>query len=150
MRFELHDLDGITIINDAYNANPVSTVSSLETFDAVQAPGRRVAVLGDMLELGWYSTGGHRAVGAAVASSRCDVLVTVGRIASAIADGARDGGFTGKIVNLESPDQAAVYLKDHLSRGDIVLLKASRALKLERIIEQLKKTGVAGTTRTSE
>ena len=141
MRFEVEYIAGFTVVNDAYNANPASMIASIDSLDALELEeeGRKILVLGDMLELGWYSSEGHRRVGSRVARSKADSLITVGKLAAEIANTAQKEGFAYPIVMMDTPSDAADYLAEITSNNDIVLLKGSRALKLETIIEILKK-----------
>ncbi len=138
MRFQLEDIGGITVINDAYNANPVSTIAALDALDEVDVPGRRIALLGNMLELGWYSYEGHRKVGKRVACSGVDVLITIGKLAEDIANAASDEGFGGSILKVDSVMEASEILREMLIAGDTVLIKGSRAEKLEEVVELLR------------
>jgi UDP-N-acetylmuramoyl-tripeptide--D-alanyl-D-alanine ligase len=139
MRFQFDDVGGIMLINDAYNANPISTIAALDALDQLGTEGRLVAVLGDMLELGWYSSEGHREVGQRVARSKIDVLLTVGDLASEIAVEAAAEGFAGEVERVTSAPEAASLLREFLKAGDTLFIKGSRAVRLEQIIELIKK-----------
>ena len=135
MRWERLSLGGIDYINDAYNANPVSMARSLETFAATPCRGRRIAVLGDMGELGEAEEQLHRRVGRAAAAARPAILLCVGPRAAWIADEAVRAGLPAAAV-LRAPDApAAREVLSSLARpGDLVLLKASRSMALERAL----------------
>jgi UDP-N-acetylmuramoyl-tripeptide--D-alanyl-D-alanine ligase len=137
MRMELvQSASGITIINDAYNANPTSMHAAVETLGNVDTSGQRVAVLGDMAELGSLSEIAHFELGEAVAAERIDQLLTVGERARRVADGARAAGMPADRVRpCATPDEAVEVLDDLLERGDVVLVKASRVMGLERVVE---------------
>lgn len=138
MRLSVIVKKGVRIINDAYNANPSSTQAAIiETGESF--PGlRKVAVLADMLELGNESEFFHRQTGKAVFKNDFKVLVTVGREAKYIAAGAMDEGMAGKnIVNCESVTEAAKELKNILKANDVVLIKGSRSMRMEKIVEEL-------------
>ncbi|MGB9885536.1 MAG: UDP-N-acetylmuramoyl-tripeptide--D-alanyl-D-alanine ligase [Moorellales bacterium] len=129
---------GSLILNDAYNANPASVRSALEVL-AERRRGRAIAVLGDMLELGDYGPVAHREVGRTCARLGIDLLVTVGEAAREIAAGALAGGMAPERVHLfASPEPAADFLRSHLREGDLVLVKASRALGLESLVRALQ------------
>ena len=129
---------GITVVNDAYNANPDSMGASLSVLCAMDVPGRRFAVLGDMGELGSYTEEGHRKVGAFVAASKVDVLICVGELSRLIASAAREAGFPPKnILQAESREWALAYLTEHAASGDAVLVKASHSMELDRIAKGL-------------
>ncbi|MGE5484948.1 MAG: UDP-N-acetylmuramoyl-tripeptide--D-alanyl-D-alanine ligase [Ignavibacteriales bacterium] len=137
MRSEFIDAGGIRFINDAYNASPVSTKAALTVLSQVAA-GRRVAVLGNMLELGDYTVPGHRETGEAVAGNGIDVLVAVGNLASDIAGGALAAGMPGSRVHrCKSNGDAVILLKDLLKPGDTVLVKGSRGARMEEILDAL-------------
>ena len=129
----------VTLVDDAYNASPGSVRAALELLGGL--PGRRVAVLGEMLELGVDHEAGHRAAGAAAAPV-ADLLVVVdgqpGGGAAGIAAGARAAGL-GPERLLVVPDRAAAAdaLRRHLRAGDVVLLKASRGIELDRLVDDL-------------
>lgn len=129
---------GATILNDTYNASPASMAAALETLSDM-AGNRRIAVLGGMMELGAMSEAEHREVGRKACSLGIDRLFTVGELAEAIAAGAGEAGMDPvKISGFPSADDACKALELELTAGDIVLIKASRALELERIAECIK------------
>ncbi len=135
MRLQRQWLDppGCWVINDAYNANPDSVKAALRTLKALPAK-RRVAVLGEMLELGEFHQQGHYEVGQ-VAAETVDLLIVVGENAFAIAEGAESCGMSReKIVKFETFEAAKANWKEFLLPEDVVLLKASRAVGLERLI----------------
>jgi UDP-N-acetylmuramoyl-tripeptide--D-alanyl-D-alanine ligase len=126
---------GVLVVNDAYNANPDSAVAALDTLAAMHADGRRWAVLGFMAELGEDTGPGHRRVGAHAAATGVDVLLVVEARAGAIADGAREAGFTGTVLTAPDIGEAADALLREVAPGDVVLVKASRSVGLERIAD---------------
>ena len=132
MRFECSEKNGVTIINDAYNASPMSMTAAIATLKSV-AKGRRIAVLGDMLELGDYAEGAHRRVGKELAESGADVLLTRGELSSFTAEEARRAGMA-QVVECASHEEAAARLKELLRQGDTVLFKGSRGMQMEKII----------------
>ncbi len=137
MRLEIIDYRGLKIINDAYNANPSSTRAALQVLAEVGAGRRRIAVLGDMLELGEEAPAGHRRVGGD-ASGVVDCLITVGNLARFIADGARAAGMPGgHIFRCASNREAVDLLKDLARPGDVVLIKGSRGMRMEEIVQAL-------------
>ncbi|WP_306336387.1 UDP-N-acetylmuramoyl-tripeptide--D-alanyl-D-alanine ligase [Streptomyces sp. KL118A] len=130
-RMELRDLDGgATLLNDSYNAGPDSTRAALDALAAIEC-GRRIAVLGEMLELGADSAAEHRAVGA-YAAARADVVAVVGEAARPIADGAGEAA-----VVLADNDAAVDWLRGRLGVGDVVLVKASRGARLDEVAAAL-------------
>ncbi len=137
MRMQVFETaSGITVINDAYNANPVSMRAAIETLLDMRAQTRRVAVLGDMAELGSLTELAHFQIGEFVGRRGVDVVVTVGSRSARIAEGARVGGIPAENVrSCATVEEAGEVLDDLLRPGDIVLVKASRVMGLERIVE---------------
>lgn len=133
-----HNTAGITIIDDAYNANPDSMEASLAMFAAFDVKGRRVAVLGDMGELGDYTVPGHRRAGACAARSNLDYLVCVGPASKDIARAAQEAGLSADaICEVADAKAALACLEGKLVAGDAVLVKASHATGLETVVEGL-------------
>ncbi len=127
---------GVLVINDAYNANPSSMAAAVETLSEVKVTGKRVAVLGDMAELGSLTELAHFHIGEQVAQLPVDVLVTVGPKARRIADGATAKGMDPDSVRrCDSTVEAIEVLDDLLAAGDAVLVKASRVMGLEAVVE---------------
>ena len=139
MRLEIvESSDGITIINDAYNASPASMRSALETLAKMQSFGRKIAVLGDMYELGPISDRAHEQVGEQAAGV-CDLVIFVGQNAQVMRKGAELAGFPrSKIIIYQSVEQLLPELKDLVEPNDLVLIKASRSVQLERAAAVLK------------
>ncbi|OGD79578.1 MAG: hypothetical protein A2Y64_07915 [Candidatus Coatesbacteria bacterium RBG_13_66_14] len=151
LRGEVYRRGSITILADAYNANPLSMSAALETlaglpghFDERRRPRlaeRRVAVLGDMLELGPTAPRLHESVGAEAAQRGIEVLVAVGEFAQDIARGAREYGL-GNIHVASDRHEAWEILKRILRPGDALLVKASRALRLDLLLEESELEGL--------
>lgn len=138
MRWECLDVGGMTIINDAYNANPVSMQAALRTFRELETTGRKWLALGDMLELGAGEVGEHRNIGRALADGPWSGLVTVGGLGARIAEGALDAGMpAARVYSCTTTAEAAEYLKENMAKGDALLIKASRGKRLEEIIPGL-------------
>ena len=131
--------NGVTVIDDSYNANPTATKRALDVL-AQSASGRKVAVLGEMLELGDRSVALHEEVGRAAARSGVDELVTVGgAAAAAMADAAIAAGLKKTQVRyIATSDEAADAIAATVRRGDVVLVKGSRGVKTDRVVERLK------------
>ncbi|MGD2164439.1 MAG: UDP-N-acetylmuramoyl-tripeptide--D-alanyl-D-alanine ligase [Anaerolineae bacterium] len=127
--------DGATILDDTYNASPASTIAALNLLDELE--GRKIAVLGDMLELGDYEREGHEKVGMR-ALEVADVLVTVGSLGAVIGETALRWGMSSEAVHiLEDREQAVQLLKSMVGGDDVILVKGSRALKMEEIVNSL-------------
>ena len=134
MRFQVINRDGLTIINDAYNAAPASMRASIKT-TADLAKGRKIAVLGDMLELGDISENAHREVGREVANAGFDFLLTLGTLGRFIADGARGAGLEAeRVLSFDTHEDTAAALKSIIQSSDTILFKASRGMKLEKVL----------------
>ncbi|MCW5874550.1 MAG: UDP-N-acetylmuramoyl-tripeptide--D-alanyl-D-alanine ligase [Anaerolineales bacterium] len=127
---------GSLLLDDTYNASPESTSAALNLLSELE--GRKVAVLGDMLELGQYEEQGHRVVGN-LAARVVDLLVTVGERAHIIAETARGAGLQAAAVSeFEDTDSALAFLTESLQAGDVVLVKGSRAVHMDKIVPYLE------------
>lgn len=135
MRQEIMNLGRCTLINDAYNANPESMRAALETLGASAGPGRKVAVLADMLELGEVAAARHRKVGE-LAGRTAEIVVAIGPLAAYINEGAVSVGAESRHFDTNGP--AIDYLLDALRSGDTVLVKGSRGMRLEEVVEAIK------------
>lgn len=125
------------LIDDSYNASPLSVSSALETLKSLPAK-RKIAVLGDMLELGKYAMEEHEKVGKLVVTA-AEILVTVGPRAKFIAEGAKAAGMNPKkIYSFDLADEARAAVQNLLRKGDLVLIKGSRAMQLEKVVEEVK------------
>jgi UDP-N-acetylmuramoyl-tripeptide--D-alanyl-D-alanine ligase len=134
-RMELEESpDGVTILNDAYNANPDSMRAALDALSHLPVKGRRIAVLGDMRELGAHHDDAHTEIGHRIAGGGIDVLVGVGGGGAAIVDAA--GNDAERYVASDA-DTAIGIVTDVVEPGDAVLVKGSRALGLERVADAL-------------
>jgi UDP-N-acetylmuramoyl-tripeptide--D-alanyl-D-alanine ligase len=137
MRLQFWEANGVRVLDDAYNANADSTLAALETLCALPLQGRRVAVLGDMNELGAASEAAHAEVGRRAAELGVGQLFAVGKMAAVTARAARGAGLA-RVIEFAEVEAAVEAVKNFLKAGDVVLLKASRASRLERIAATLK------------
>jgi UDP-N-acetylmuramoyl-tripeptide--D-alanyl-D-alanine ligase len=137
MRLQLWEVNGVRVLDDAYNANADSMLAALRTLQDIPCKGRRLAVLGDMAELGSYSEAAHEEVGRRAAELGVGQLFAVGKMAPVMARGARDAGL-GRVLEFADVEAAAVAVKQFVREGDVLLLKASRATRLERIADSLR------------
>jgi UDP-N-acetylmuramoyl-tripeptide--D-alanyl-D-alanine ligase len=128
---------GVVVLNDAYNASPPSTAAALRALDRLPVGGRRVAVLGEMRELGEHAGAEHEDIGRLAAECRVQVLILVGEGARPVAGGAAQAGNAIEIVAVPDADAARVAACDRVRAGDAVLVKASRAVGLEVVAEAL-------------
>lgn len=137
MRMEIeHTPDGVTILNDAYNANPDSMRASISTLMTLEGDGRRIAVLGDMGELGSDEYQLHVDVGTFAAQADLDMLVCIGTLSVGIKAGALAADMdAARVKSFTGVDEAIAFLEKNVQEGDLVLVKASRFMELERIVK---------------
>ncbi len=128
---------GFVIIDDSYNASPASMHSALKTLSMMEG-ARKIAVLGDMLELGEHAVAAHTDVGRAVVENGVDMLVVVGELGKLIARAAIDAGMpVGSVLEFDDSWRAAKEIPGKLRERDVILVKGSRAMKMERVVEGL-------------
>lgn len=137
MRLQYWEAGGVRVLDDTYNANADSALVALETLCDLPLQGRRVAVLGDMNELGAQSEAAHAEVGRRAAELGIGQLFAVGKMAPITARAARDAGLN-RVIEFADVETAMAAVRSFLKTGDVVLLKASRAVRLERIAETLR------------
>ena len=141
----IEGINNSIIIDDTYNSSPVAMEVAIGVLKELEGK-RKIAVLGDMLELGKFTEEEHYLVGKHI-TGVADILVTVGPRSKTIAKGAIDSGFNSKeIFNFDTSKQVAKYLEETVQKGDIILIKGSQGVRLERAVEaimvhkELKKT----------
>lgn len=131
----LENRDKVTVIDDAYNASPDSMRASLVTFDAMEVTGRKIAVLGDMGELGTYAQACHEGIGSFAATLSLDLMICIGDLSRYIAKAASQVGFPEeKILQVNSISEVLSELESTLESGDAVLIKASHFMGLDRVV----------------
>ncbi len=131
----------LTLIDDSYNSNPAALESTLKSVSELPAK-RKIAVLGDMLELGEDSVKYHVSAGKRIVDNGFDLLATVGPLSKHMAEGARERSMPQDRIHIfKDSHEAAKNLKDLLEHGDLILVKGSRGMRMEHIIEQLKEEG---------
>lgn len=135
-RMEVLSKGALRIINDTYNANPESMSMAINVLASVPTRGRKVAVLGDMLELGVWSNTLHHDIGRLLAASKIDVLVTVGSEAAYITEEVSDSG-NKEVFIWDTTEEAEKKIARIIKPDDLILVKGSRALKMEKIIDVL-------------
>ena len=148
----VHGINRSTVIDDTYNASPASTIAALNLLADIQPSpgGRRVAVLGDMLELGSYETEGHRLVGRRAAAV-VDVLLTVGRLGGSIGAEALAMGFSAQNLHILPQHHDAIDMLHRIVRpGDLVLVKGSRAVGMDTIVAEITGEAARLTATTQE
>jgi UDP-N-acetylmuramoyl-tripeptide--D-alanyl-D-alanine ligase len=138
LRMQLWELNGVRILDDCYNANADSMIAALQTLQELPCKGRRVAVLGDMAEQGVHTEAAHEEVGRRAAELGVGQLFAVGKMAPIVAHAAKGAGLT-RVLEFADVDTAAAAVKSFMKNGDLILLKGSRSMRLERISEALRR-----------
>lgn len=135
MRQKIREVNGITVIEDCYNASPDSQKAGLNSLCKI-AKGRKIAVLGDMLELGTFSETAHRTVGEYAAECGVDILFTFGKESKYMADSAKKSGLQSVFAFTDKAELTNTLLSE-IKTGDTLLFKASRGMKLEEVFEKI-------------
>jgi UDP-N-acetylmuramoyl-tripeptide--D-alanyl-D-alanine ligase len=142
MRLEVEEYRGLQLVIDCYNANPASVISSLQSMNEIDVPGRKIAVLGDMLELGATAAELHRSVGEEAARIGVDYLYCLGPQSRHIAEGAIAAGMSSSdVLHFDEHQDLLDKLLEIIAAGDLILCKGSRGMQMEKIMIGLK--GVA-------
>jgi len=136
-RLQVKEVRGVQFLDDSYNANPDSMKAALRTLVELDAEGRRIAVLGEMRELGDESGRGHREVGETAAALKIDHLIAIGNVAAMIAEAAKRAGLENSST-VASTAEAAEFLTELAAPGDLVLIKGSRLARTEHVIEAFR------------
>jgi UDP-N-acetylmuramoyl-tripeptide--D-alanyl-D-alanine ligase len=127
------------IIDDTYNSSPVALTSALETLKSLKLKNKKkkIAMLGDMMELGKHTAEAHKEAGI-LASTACDILVTVGLRSRALAESAIDNGLDeDSVLQFDSSEEAGLYIKNIIKEGDIILVKGSQSTRMEKIVKEI-------------
>jgi UDP-N-acetylmuramoyl-tripeptide--D-alanyl-D-alanine ligase len=133
----IEGIRGSVLIDDTYNAAPAAMKSGLETLSILATPGTKIAVLGDMLELGQYAEKAHEEAGAH-AGKACDMLIVLGEHAQIVAEGAQRAGLPAEhIHSVDNTEEASSLLSHKLTVGDIIFIKGSQGMRMERIVKAL-------------
>lgn len=136
MRMSVSEINGMTVINDCYNASPDSVNAALRVLKSMKSR-RRVAVLGDILEMGDYAKDAHYDLGKSVVDCGADMLIAVGSNAKYMAQGAKDSKMQN-VIWFENTDEANEHVSGILEKGDAVLIKASRGMHFENILKTIE------------
>jgi len=142
-RLQVKEIHGVQFLDDSYNANPDSMKAALRTLVELDADGRRIAVLGEMRELGGESESGHREVGETIAALKVDHLIAIGNVAATIAEAAKQAGLENTSI-VASAAEAAELLAELAVPGDLVLIKGSRLARTEQVIEAFRNSQSIG------
>jgi UDP-N-acetylmuramoyl-tripeptide--D-alanyl-D-alanine ligase len=139
MRMETYmTAGGVHVVNDAYNASPASMRAALAALCDMVADERRVAILGDMAELGSLTELAHFELGERIADMDLDQLIAIGPRARRIAEGARAAGMErDRALAVETREEGIEIARERIGRGDVVLVKASRVMGLEAVVEAI-------------
>ena len=137
MRMQIMEIRGLRLLDDAYNANADSTLAALETLHDLPCDGRRVAILGDMAELGEEAIPAHAEVARRAAELKIDQVFAVGKMAGEMARAARAAGLN-EVAQFDDVEGVAAAARAFVRPGDLILLKASRATQLERVRDALR------------
>ncbi|MDN4599920.1 UDP-N-acetylmuramoyl-tripeptide--D-alanyl-D-alanine ligase [Paenibacillus sp. F6_3S_P_1C] len=139
MRIEIiNGVSGLTMLNDAYNASPTSMKAAVDVLESLKGYRIKVAVLGDMLELGPQEHELHRGIGEYITPDKMNMVLAYGPLSASIAEGARQNMPAEAVHAFESKEELTHYLLENLHSRDVVLFKASRGMKLEDVVEALK------------
>lgn len=135
----LQGKQGSLIIDDTYNSSPFACKSALQTLGEVRSDGKKIAILGDMLELGKHTIDAHKEVGK-LAYENAEMLVVIGLRAKSIKEGAEEAGMDPKkIFEFVTSSEAGEYVESLVKKGDLVLVKGSQGMRMERVVEKLLK-----------
>jgi UDP-N-acetylmuramoyl-tripeptide--D-alanyl-D-alanine ligase len=129
-RMQLQTIGGLAVIDDTYNANPDSMIAAFKTLKATRTAGKRIAVLGDMRELGPNAPDLHRQIGASAGTYGIDILLTHGTLAASL----NDAAVVGAKAHFEQKSALIEYLLHAIAPGDVVLVKGSRGMKMEEVV----------------
>ncbi|NLB62555.1 MAG: UDP-N-acetylmuramoyl-tripeptide--D-alanyl-D-alanine ligase, partial [Fibrobacter sp.] len=139
MRMEIRRMSGFKVAVDCYNANPSSMRAALETIANVKNAQRKVAILGDMLELGVNEAKLHEEIGFLVPQMNVDLLLCIGKLGKFIQEGALRGGMSPeKALHFHSHAEIKEFLQNEVQKNDLILVKASRGMKLETVVNGLE------------
>lgn len=136
MRMEVKIANGFKIVSDCYNANPSSTKMALQTLGNMKLNGRRIAVLGDMLELGKESSNLHKQIGIMVPDMNFDMLLAVGKEAKNYVEGAKSRGMKN-VKHFDVVEDVVSFLSETVAEGDVLLVKGSRGMHMEKVVDAL-------------
>ena len=126
------------IIDDSYNAGPESMAAALSVLGQLNVLGKKIAVLGDMLELGEYTVEAHQNIGALAAANKIDSLITVGERARLIGEKAKELGLRSEdIFNFSDAETAGCFIQDRIETGDFILVKGSQGMRMEKIVKEI-------------
>ena len=130
-------LKGSVIIDDTYNSSPVALTSALETLRDLKIKNRKIAIIGDMMELGKHTAEAHKEAGI-LAATACDILVTVGLRSRTLAESAIDAGLDeDSVLQFDSSEEAGLYIKNIIQERDTILVKGSQSTRMEKVVKEI-------------
>lgn len=133
----IEGVKGSEIIDDTYNSSPLACETALNTLGGIKTTGKKFAILGDMLELGKYTSEAHKNIGM-LAAKNADMLVTVGLRSKFTVEGARDAGMSEKnIFQFDDSRMAGKFVEQAATAGDVILIKGSQGMRMERAVEEI-------------
>jgi UDP-N-acetylmuramoyl-tripeptide--D-alanyl-D-alanine ligase len=139
MRLDIFQSKGIKVLNDCYNASPTSMEAALKVLRQMDHKNRKIAILGDMLEMGEWAFEAHKKIGENVVENNIDYLITVGYNGKSIALGALEAGMMKEnIFSFDTNEEVIKFIDSFLQDGDAILIKASRGMKMESISEHIR------------
>ena len=138
MRYEVEKINGLTLVSDCYNANPSSMRAALAAFADMPVRGRRVAVLGDMMELGAHSDTLHAELGAGLVHYKLDLVWAIGNYGECVVQAARKHGLANRAFHAATLNEAALEICDALREGDAALVKGSRGMVMDKLVQKLR------------
>lgn len=134
MSNKVNSISGFTIINDAWNASPISMKAAIATFQELNDYSRRIVVLGDMRELGDQEVEFHHEIGRFINPDKVDFVYTLGSLGNEIANEAKKHFPVGRVFAMESKDEVMTHIKQIRTSSDAVLVKGSRGMELEKVV----------------
>ena len=130
-------IKGSLIVDDTYNSSPVASLQALHTLKSLENVTRKIAILGDMMELGHYSSESHKEIGQ-VAATSCDILVAVGVRSRKVAEAALDSGLSEKkVYQFDDSKEAGEFIQNFIEKGDVILVKGSQSMRMERTVKEI-------------
>ena len=136
--FLIKGIKNTWIIDDTYNSSPIASISALETLSSSSVLGRKIAVLGDMLELGASSESEHKKIGYRVQDLDINLLITVGERSRDIARGAIEAGMDeNSVFMFSNSEEAGKFIQNRIKQNDLILVKGSQAVRCEKIVKEI-------------
>ena len=130
--------NGVTIIDDTYNSSPIALASAIRNLSEIETEGERIAILGDMAEIGRFSSSEHRKIGSLIKEKKINILITVGRISDLINEQAIEEGMAkGRNFHFATSEEAISTVRKYLEPNNILLIKGSQSMRMEKITKDI-------------